>query len=403
METDPNGLYAPVLSSTRNSNSITLEWHKPFCNYCGGCPCPLKEPDYFEIYMSDVEFGKYDLLSRVPNGQFTYTVNNLETNKPKFFKIKAVKDDRLYTISKTIMSIPGETEIIHPLFENVNESRTSGSWSPDMSRVAYISEYVWNNGANSTQSLFISPVNATTGELIQINAYAPKWSPDGTNIVYHTDNEETLIEPGYRPTHIALYNTTNNTIKKLTTGYTFDYRATWSPDGKWIAYLSDASKTNEYNIWKVNKDGGKPIQINKDFNDLNDLGIKTDRSPKILSWSQDGTKIAFSRLTNPENYNQDIFTINSDGSGSPEFLVSTKWNDFCPAYSPDGKSLAFLSDRSGNTEIWLMDLFSGQLTQITGSSGSYIDGELCWSASGKQIIYTGADSIYFKLFSVEIN
>jgi len=241
--------------------------------------------------------------------------------------------------------------------------------------------------------------------LIEQNSYSPAWSPTGQKIVYHTDNGEVTTLPGYMPAHIAVYNTQDKTIKRLTGGNSFDFLPVWSPDGKWIAFLSDKAGGTEYNIWKVPADSGTAVQIQPDFNDFPDMGIIDDRSPKTLSWSKDGKNIAFARLakSNPRLI-YSIYSIPSDG-GSRTTILSSQWSDFCPAYSPDGSALAFISDRSGIYEIWTMNLETKKLRQITGSTGKWVYenlGKIEWSASGNKILYTSSEGALTNLCTVDI-
>src|SRR5262249_2952155 len=66
--------------------------------------------------------------------------------------------------------------------------------------------------------------------------------------------------------------------------------------------------------------------------------------------------------------------------GAPEGL---------PAWSPDGKWIAFVSDRSGGDEVWLCDEDGGQLKQVT--KGDAQKGSLTWSPDSKAILYASSD------------
>lgn len=400
-----NELYTPYLTSIRNNGKVTLQWGKPGCPMCGICVCPQLDPDHFEILMSTNDLSDLKVHSYVSNNIFEVTINNLTNGKPYYFAIKAVGINKQFTVSMTIMTIPDIMENIHSLFTTIDKSRELGTWSPDQSSVSYVSDYIWNNGNNSVQTVFIYSFSNKIEYLVEKNSRSPEWSTTGNKIAYHTDNGEINTSPGYRPTHIAVYNIQDNTIKRLTNGNTFNYLPAWSPDENWIAFLSDRKRSNEYNIWKVSVDSDTAIQITSDFNDLTDLGIIDDRSPKTLSWSKDGNSIAFARLAKlNQGYNTDIYSVTSTG-GRKTTIVTSPWDDFCPVFSPDGASMAFISNRSGANEIWTMDLQTKKLRQITGSTGKWIyenSGKIEWSKLGDKILFTSNSGNFNTLYKVDI-
>ena len=398
-ETDE--LYTPYLTCIRNNRKVTLRWIKPICPWA----CPQSDPDYFEILMSDADPSELKIHATVSNNIFEVTINDLTNGTPYYFAIKAVGQSKQFTVSNTIMTVPDNPENIQKLFQTINENRQLGTWSPDQLLIAYVSNYIWNNGKYSSQSVFISKLSTGTVSLVEISSRSPEWSPDGQKIVYHTDNGEITTRPGYRPAHIAVYNIQDSAKKRLTAGNSFNFLPTWSPDGNWIAFLSDKAGTKEYNIWKTPSDSGTSIQITSDFNDLTDRGID-DRSPSTLTWSKDGNSIAFALITKSnQGYSYDIYSVPSTG-GNKTAMVSSQWSDFCPIYSPDGTTLAFVSNRSGSNEIWTMNLQTKKFKQITGSSGKYIyenRGKIEWSSSGNKILFTSISDDFLSLYTVDIN
>lgn len=101
------------------------------------------------------------------------------------------------------------------------------------------------------------------------------------------------------------------------------------------------------------------------------------RYPSI---SPDGTEIAFS-------YKGDIFKVNVNG-GQAEQLTSNKAYDYNPVWSPDGKHIAFNSDRHGNFDVFLIASQGGTPIRITTYSGSeYVNS---FTADGKFIVYSAA-------------
>ena len=94
-------------------------------------------------------------------------------------------------------------------------------------------------------------------------------------------------------------------------------------------------------------------------------------------------KIAFEQQNNGDN--TDIFLVSSDGSGKRLLVDGSKtWNG-TPALSPDGTRLAYASERSGNAEIYVMNLDGAGLTQLTQDPAPDIMPS--WSPDGKRIAF----------------
>ena len=131
-----------------------------------------------------------------------------------------------------------------------------------------------------------------------------------------------------------------------------------SPDGKSVVFVTDTSK--------VGKDGIDlylaPVAANsKPINLTNDAGAFTEGAP---AWSPDSKQIAF-MASAPNSQNNDIFLINADGSNRRTLVHIDNTNNFRPHWSLDGKYIGFTSDRSGKSEVYIIDISSGMTYQVT--------------------------------------
>jgi len=109
------------------------------------------------------------------------------------------------------------------------------------------------------------------------------------------------------------------------------------------------------------------------------------RSPQPMlapAWSPDGRKLAY---VNFERGNSEIW-IQDLVSGQREQISSFRGINSSPAFSPDGTKLALTLSRTGNPEIYVMDLASKALTQLTQHYG--IDTSPVWSADGQTLYFT---------------
>jgi dipeptidyl aminopeptidase/acylaminoacyl peptidase len=104
--------------------------------------------------------------------------------------------------------------------------------------------------------------------------------------------------------------------------------------------------------------------------------------------SPDGEMIAFVRTQIDKESKEpksSIWLVPATGGSPVQFTRGTK-NDSSPAWSPDGRTLAFVSDRSGDRQIWLIERFGGEARQLTYMRGGA--GNPVWSPNGRQIAFS---------------
>ena len=99
------------------------------------------------------------------------------------------------------------------------------------------------------------------------------------------------------------------------------------------------------------------------------------------AWSPDGRKLAF---VSRRDGNSEIYVINADGSGQ-ENLTQHPARDSHPSWSPDGRKLAFVSRRDGNSEIYVMSADGSGLRNVTRAPSNDLDP--AWSPDGGAIAF----------------
>jgi Tol biopolymer transport system component len=100
------------------------------------------------------------------------------------------------------------------------------------------------------------------------------------------------------------------------------------------------------------------------------------------TWSPDGKRIAF---MSERDGNWEIYVMNADGSGQAN-LTNNSANDRQPAWSPKGAKIAFTSDRDGNIEVYAMTAGGRRQTNLTKTAGNDILPS--WSPDGRKIAFT---------------
>ena len=120
-----------------------------------------------------------------------------------------------------------------------------------------------------------------------------------------------------------------------------------------------------------------------DADGFNPQPVVRSREPLLSpAWSPDGRRLAYVSF---ERGNSSIY-IQDIGTGSRELVASFRGINGAPSFSPDGSKLALTLSRSGNPEIYVMDLGSKQLTQLTSHWG--IDTEPTWAPDGNSLYFT---------------
>jgi Tol biopolymer transport system component len=164
---------------------------------------------------------------------------------------------------------------------------------------------------------------------------------------------------------------------------------TWSPDGSKIAFMKQ--KEGVFSINLMNADGTNQTELTM-FTIGNTQPYPYERFG--MSWSPDGTKIAFQDST-------DIFTINVDGSNRIN-LTNGQFFNYEPSWSPDGSRIAFARSVYSHgfyPQVYIMDKNGENVTRITYCQFYCENRSPVWSPDGGKIaiVYNGEDDSYTSL------
>ena len=205
----------------------------------------------------------------------------------------------------------------------------------------------------------------------------PTFSPDGNQIAFAWNGERRDNFDIY----VKLVNTATPPLR-LTSNLADDFFPAWSPDGRQIAFVRQVG--SEISIFVVPALGGPERKLysgSSAFLALYEYG-------NALSWSPDGKYLAFSGQGAPREPNS-IFLLTLESLETRQITSPPAGflGDSTPAFSPDGKLLAFVRGASSrDVEIYVMPAAGGEPKRLTFDNRS--GRSLAWTADGKDIVFS---------------
>jgi len=225
------------------------------------------------------------------------------------------------------------------------------------------------------------PFTSRDGEQLQ-----PAFSPDGKTVAY------VAVPENGGPQHIYIKSITAETSAPITSGPGDDFSPTWSPDGTHIAYLSNSTEGMGIYLVDVRTRASRKVFVPQSASQW---------EQGALTWSPDGESLAFPDHAG-SNPSSSIVLLNLKTLQSQTLTTPPDgWEgDLTPAFSPDGKRIAF----SRASETAVRDLYwiaatGGPVHQITHDSAG-ID-SLAWFPDGKSIVFSsnrGGKSALWRVF-----
>jgi len=200
-------------------------------------------------------------------------------------------------------------------------------------------------------------------------------SPDGLRVAYSNDAEEGARR--HLTTDLWVFDRTRGVPSRLTFDPGDEIDPVWSPDGRQIAFSSNRSgKANPYRI-NANATSGQEPLITSDYN-----FFPTD-------WSADGKFIAFQRGPLKEE-KWSIWILPLGGSRKPYLWLKSDGDLQLGKFSPDGRWMAFVSDESGEQQVYIRPFPGpGSRTQVSLHG---CNGEAFWRRDGTELWFMSLDS-----------
>jgi Tol biopolymer transport system component/tRNA A-37 threonylcarbamoyl transferase component Bud32 len=255
--------------------------------------------------------------------------------------------------------------LVHP----VQSGGVALSASPS-SRVAY------RAGADRRQLTWLDRSGAqiaTLGETDSTQAGDLRMSPDGTTVALRRTVDGN--------SDLWLMDTVRGVPRRLTFDPGIDFQLVFSPDGRRVAYLSDQQgQLND--IYGIAVDGVGDKQ----------LLIATPAQENVYDWSPDGHLLLYGIQDS-----SDLWILPLTGNRKPYPIVQSPFAELNGRFSPDGRWIAYQSDESGRSEVYVQRLGpEGRKLRISPAGGSNPE----WSGTGTELFYLSADT---RLMSVPLD
>jgi TolB protein len=252
--------------------------------------------------------------------------------------------------------------------DNDASGASSPAWSPDGASIAFAAQIGVRQEDQSLSEVYVMSSDGTNQRRLTRNKDYdgdPYWSPDGKRIAF---TRVTEVGTEAQRSGIVVMNADGGGAKQITRppALSFDGTPAWSPDGSLIAFtratFGRGSEAAELSLMVVAPDGTGLKRV-----------VAGGGDP---SWSPDGKRIAYSSIRDRFgrtcfeecSTSGEIHVVDADGE-SDRRLTRTKADEGSPAWSADGRLLAFVSDRSNaqkhENEIYVMSARGDDVRRIT--------------------------------------
>ena len=157
-----------------------------------------------------------------------------------------------------------------------------------------------------------------------------------------------------------------------------------SPDGRHMIY------ENDFDLWTMEVPDGKPkkLAIHMSFDPKeNDVDIVTTTN------RADGFTVSPSGEYLAVDFHGEIVIVPTEtGVGEKTAVTNSQWRERSQVWSPDGRRIAYISDESGDEEVWLFDIATGTRRKLSAQAS--VKAELTWAPSSQKLAYTGNNRLW---------
>ncbi|HVK00479.1 MAG TPA: protein kinase [Gemmatimonadales bacterium] len=245
------------------------------------------------------------------------------------------------------------------------------SYSPDGQRLAFDAELAGAQRVWVADTRGRNPRQVTSDSSEAVVHTEPRWSPDGTKLAFRR------IEK--LKSDIAIVDPATQAVTRVTDDYVVDVYPTWTPDGRAVVFSS--SRGGGVNLWRA--------RLGPDGTTTGLEQLTTGAGDDVqASVHPDGRELAFAvRGISSDLWQLPVSPETGRATGLPAPVLGTTRVESRGTWSPDGRLLAFNSDRAGEMNIWVLDSARRERRVTSGPGGDY---QPDWSPDGAALVFFSA-------------